>query len=630
MTYRKVNVAFIITILILSFIGNFFLIEKSQAIGTTIYVDDSNTAGPWNGTQNYPYKTIHEGITASNPGDTIFVSSGTYNENLVINKDLTLIGENKDTTFIDGGNNGHTVNVQGTFETSLQVYISKLTIRNAGGSGNDCIHYSYATGCVISDNRILNSQEGEGISIDHCQGLTIRNNAIINNKVVGISLVESEQNIIENNIIQNNQKGIQFGFSFNNQITSNTISYNTVYGVYVTQSSSNVFSLNDFSGNNQNAQDLSTNFWSSNNQGNYWDDYNNYDNNSDGIGDTPYTIPGINNRDDFPLGYFKQQGQSGGGNQLPIAITLSISQSSAVFNDTITFSGEGSDLDGYIVGYLWRSSLDGTLDTKQSFSTSKLSIGTHMIYFKVMDNDAAWSIEKTASITINPLVNNAPTAIIDEITPNPAKQAEIIIFRGHGSDKEGAITGYKWLSIKDGVLSTSSSFITMNLSLGTHTIYFQVKDSTEWSSQVTTILVIERNLSLGNPNNQAPFASIGGPYHGNVNETIKFDGSLSYDEEGTIVGYWNFGDNLSGTGLLPTHMYSTPGTYTVTLTVVDEEGESTTASTSAIITQSTSQANNAEGVSILNVEIPFSVLIIVVFLLAVGIVIGFILKIKQR
>jgi nitrous oxidase accessory protein NosD len=167
MIYRKVNIAFTITLLKLSVIGNFFLIEKSQAKETTIYVDDNNTVVPWNGTQNYPSKTIQEGIIASNTGDTIFVSRGTYNENLMITKDLTLTGENKDTTFIDGSSKCHVLNAQGTFDSTLQVYISKLTIRNAGGSGNDRIHFSYVKSSEISDNVILNTLEGEGISINH-------------------------------------------------------------------------------------------------------------------------------------------------------------------------------------------------------------------------------------------------------------------------------------------------------------------------------------------------------------------------------------------------------------------------------------------------------------------------------
>ena len=92
--------------------------------------------------------------------------------------------------------------------SEISVNVSGLTIRNAGGSGIDCIHFSYVTTSEIADNKILNSQEGEGISIDHCHAITVRNNIITNNKMAGISLASSEQNIIWNNIIQNNQKGI--------------------------------------------------------------------------------------------------------------------------------------------------------------------------------------------------------------------------------------------------------------------------------------------------------------------------------------------------------------------------------------------------------------------------------------
>jgi parallel beta-helix repeat protein len=626
----KEIIAFVICMFMVCSMGNLFIIENCTAIGVTIYVDDSNTVGPWDGTQNYPYQTIHEGITAANAGDIVLVLSGFYDENVILTKDLTLRGENKDTTYIDGGGSGHTVNVYGTSGNEITVHLSNFTIRNAGGSGFDCITFSYITNGEIINNKILNSQEGEGISIDHSHALTIRNNVISNNNVAGISLTVSVQNIIESNTIQNNQKGIQIAsFSTNNTITQNTIRDNTVYGMYVFQSSNNVFSLNDFTENSLNAQDSSTNSWSSNGQGNYWEDYNKYDNNSDGIGDTPYNIPGGNNKDDFPLGYFKQPEQTGGGNQQPTALSLSISKSSALFGDTIVFSGEGTDADGYIVGYQWRSNLEGILNTQKSFSISTLSIGTHTIYFKVMDNASAWSLEKTASITINYPVNDAPVAFIDEITPNPAKQGEAIEFQGHGSDEDGNITSYRWLSSKDGIISTMSLFIISTLSVGTHTIYFQVKDNTEWSSQVTTTLIVEYNSS-GNPNNKAPFADIGGPYQGKVNEMIIFNGSGSYDAEGAIVAYWNFGDDIFGTGLSPTHVYSNVGTYTVTLQVTDEDGVSSTASTSVIITQSSSSGDNPEGFSIFDIEIPFPVLIIVVFLLVLGVIVGFVLWIRRR
>ncbi|MCX6662728.1 MAG: PKD domain-containing protein [Euryarchaeota archaeon] len=584
MILGKGIVAFVMSMFMVCLVGNLFLIENCAAAGKTIYVDDSNTAGPWNGTQNYPYKTIQAGITAASAGDTVSVLSGTYNENVVITQDLTLIGENKDTTFIDGGGNSHVVNALGTSGSEIHVHISKLTLRNAGVSGFDGITFSYVTTSEITDNKMLNNK-GEGISLDHCNAITVRNNLITNNDAAGISLTASDQNIIENNIIQHNQKGIQLSYFSNySKITDNTILDNDIYGVYVFQSYSNNFSRNNFVTNYPNAQDSFKNSWSENGQGNYWGDYNKYDNNSDGIGDTPYAISG-GNIDEYPLGYFKQPEQPGGGNQQPIAVSLSISKTSANFGELISFTGQGIDSDGSIVGYNWRSNLNGTLNTEQSFSTSTLSIGAHTIYFKVRDNDDVWSTEKTASITINPPVNHAPTAYIDEITPNPAKQREAVLFRGHGTDEDGSIIAYKWLSSKDGVISTASSFSKTNLSLGTHTIYFQVKDNTEWSPQAIRTLVVEKNSSSGNPDNQAPIADVGGPYQGNINGAIMFNGSGSHDEEGAIVGCWNFGDNSSGTGLSPTHLYTAPGTYIVTLTVTDEDGDSTTASTSVAITK---------------------------------------------
>jgi PKD repeat protein len=87
------------------------------------------------------------------------------------------------------------------------------------------------------------------------------------------------------------------------------------------------------------------------------------------------------------------------------------------------------------------------------------------------------------------------------------------------------------------------------------------------------------------PANGDPVAVPGGPYSGYVNVPITFDGSGSYDSDGgAIASYtWNFGDSNTGTGMTAQHTYSVAGTYSVNLTVVDDEGVSNSNSTTAII-----------------------------------------------
>ncbi len=607
------RVLFLISAVLLSLIAGIFLIETCIASGNTIYVDDSGGAN---------YTSIQPAIDAASSGDTIYIYSGTYNENIVITKNLILTGQNKDAAIIDGGKNGHVIRgYSGTPDNYIEISISGFTIRNAGLTGNDCIAFSYVNNGNINDNKILNSDKSDGIQIDHCSGITINGNQITNNAGVGISLIRSENNIIYNNVIQNNQKGLYiYELSSSNNFYGNTLTGNSQYGIHIQtsyyQSQNNIFYQNDFTNNGQNAKDPYSNYWSHNSQGNYWDDYNNYDSDENGIGDLPYDIPGGSNQDDYPLGYFLEPEPPGGENQAPTAYNPTITPNPASEGNSVSFSGSGSDTDGYIDGYNWRSSIDGQLSTSSEFSTTSLSVGTHIIYFKVKDNEGAWSSEKTSSITINqadeedpsdPTENQEPVAFIDSVTPNPAGYMMTVTFSGHGTDEDGTITEWKWTSSIDGVIGNEKTFNISDLSLGTHTIYFQVRDNTsEWSKQVTESLIISLD-----PLNQPPVANAGGPYLGAVDDAISFDGSESYDEDGEIVEYlWNFGDETTRSGESITHTYTSPGNYTITLTVTDNDGDSATNTTTVTIIQSSGQNSGSTGAAGFALNIPFPVIIV--------------------
>jgi hypothetical protein len=180
-------------------------------------------------------------------------------------------------------------------------------------------------------------------------------------------------------------------------------------------------------------------------------------------------------------------------NQIPLAYIDSISPNPGTFGELITFTGHGEDTDGLIVSYLWESDLDGELSVMDSFSTTSLSVGAHIISFKVQDDQNVWSEAHEVSLVIENIPQNQPPlAFIDSIFPNPAMSGEIVTFMGIGEDDDGQIVSYLWESDIDGELSDFRSFSTDSLSVGRHTITLYVFDDEDAKSEpVSQILEIK-------------------------------------------------------------------------------------------------------------------------------------------
>jgi len=565
---KNVFVMLLAGIIFLSFVTVFCHFETCDAAGNTLYVNDDVGAD---------YTSIQDAVNAASSGDIIYVYSGTYTENVEINKILTLTGENKDTTVVDGGENGHAIDVNGERFSEIEFYISGFTIRNAGGTGNDCIALSFVNAGEIDGNQILNSVLSDGIQMDHCSGVTISNNLINNNAGAGISLTLSENNIIHDNMIQSNYQGIYIYYSSNNnQIYSNTITGNN-YGIHIAQemqSSGNYFYLNDLKNNVKNAEDPHTNYWSYASQGNYWDDYNDYDSNNDGIGDTPYDIPGGGeNQDLCPLGYFKDGSPS--ENQAP---TADAGESYSGYKDQlIQFDASGSDdLDGTIVGYQWDWTNDGSWDTSWStspYATHGYTIeGIYAVKLQVKDNDEATDTD-IATVTIT----NVSSTLHFTYSPFNPHVGEIISFDASAID-DIIQYDWKWSNEENWQIDLGSSPSHVYSNQGYYVVTLRVYDNEyETDTYAETVTVKEYLPS----ENQAPTADTGGPYSGYVNALISFNGSGSTDD-GTIVYYkWDFGDWTTIIGKSPTHIYTETKNYTVKLTVTDNGGKNDTDTTYA-------------------------------------------------
>lgn len=260
------------SLFLISILGLSFNIPLIKADPETIYVDDDNITGPWDGTPEHPYQNITSGLSHALSGDTIFVYNGTYIERLIINKPISLTGQNKHSTIIDGNRTGTVIEV-----TANNISITEFTIKNSG-----LFHYKL---CGIYVEKISNS------NISH---------NIVTYNYKGIHFVNSSHNIFTGNEISKNLEAIYMTNSNVSIFTKNTFS-NNEFAIVATSSSNNTAFHNNFINNTHFISSInSANYWDNGMEGNYWSDYTGKDENQDGIGESPYIID-ANNQDNHPL-----------------------------------------------------------------------------------------------------------------------------------------------------------------------------------------------------------------------------------------------------------------------------------------------------------------------------------------
>jgi len=225
------------------------------------------------------YLTIQEAIDAASEGDTVFVRNGTYYEHVVVSKTVSLVGENRETTIIDGSSSGRCIWVK-----SNDVALRGFTIRH-GGVVN--IKVSGFNGTLIKDNTLLDIESYWGISVSLSFNNTIEGNTF-RNCGYGVFLESSSYNLIVGNTLVGNSYGIVL----------KTVAY---IPELPPPPSSNFNTVHHNNFVNNGAQAVYSgygNVWDDGSEGNFWSNYGGADLDGDGVGDTDIPCEGV---DYYPL-----------------------------------------------------------------------------------------------------------------------------------------------------------------------------------------------------------------------------------------------------------------------------------------------------------------------------------------
>lgn len=307
------------------------LITVGSAAANVISV--SNDIG-----QTADFTTIQAAVAAANPGDEIVVKPGIYEENIVINKSISIVSES--------GNSSNTmVQAADASQDIFGIWANGVRVKGFGISGSNSagIHVFEFIDCHIENNKLFNNSCGidlymmsssntlgnneisnclTGISIGGGMYNNLSNNSI-SNCSNGISLFDSSSNVLENNNISKNIEGIYLtGESNGNTLVGNTVILNEKLGLNIYGTSNNLIYNNCFNNtiNVESQMASDTNLWNTTKTegtniaggpylgGNFWTrpDGTTYpekarDIDLDGIFDSQYNIEGNQFIDYLPL-----------------------------------------------------------------------------------------------------------------------------------------------------------------------------------------------------------------------------------------------------------------------------------------------------------------------------------------
>ncbi len=454
---------------------------------------------------------------------------------------------------LDGG--GHTLTPNGQWP-SLELILGGITIKNLNISGPD-----YYYGIQMGSNNTIT-----GVSVS--------------DRYIGIYLAGASNTVIKDSTFSGNTVGMWFdtGGQYNT-ITNNVISTNST-GIYFYNITNSTISGNIITGS---GYGLSTNTSSNNTLANNLIAYSSFA----GMGIFGYSLNHHNNN--------------------------------TITGNTVAFSTYGLFVYESEDNLFYKNNLKNNLDqvsTTLGANTWNIAAPDGGNYWSDFDTpgegcinvdgdtfcDAAYSVDSSQTDLLpwtNPIGGTGGAPVVTNILadPNPAPVDNDITFTAHvdSSSTGSAIVaaGYRiddgpwdlWhvMTTSDGSYNSLTEDVQATLPGGLDAGVHQVCVSAVNAYGDTSLADNCISFVVGN-GGTAPTANPGGPYLGAVNTAIAFDGSLSSDPENDPLTYaWDFGDNLTDTGSMPTHTYTVPGLYNVCLTVNDGSLTSDPACTLAVV-----------------------------------------------
>lgn len=196
--------------------------------------------------------SIGAAVAAAKAGDTVNVAKGTYNEDVMISKSVSLVGQNNENTIIDasGKNNGITI------AGANDVVVSGFTVENANAAGIWITNSSFVT---IHDNNVINNDvaliPGANASCPPLSGTPFESGEAMDCGE-GVFFSEVDHSILANNTITGNAGGVllsdDIGATHDNLITGNSVVRNTALDCGITLASHSMAGVfhNTVSGNN--------------------------------------------------------------------------------------------------------------------------------------------------------------------------------------------------------------------------------------------------------------------------------------------------------------------------------------------------------------------------------------------